>query len=229
MRYIACLLIALLLPACSQTWEDRPPSSEPGGTSLLSDGTTGNGNGHVSSVSELPARTEEGVRQPYGSSGEFAAYEFGNGYKIGAGDRLSIKVVGEADLTGDYIVDPTGNISLPYVRTIPVAGLTTLEVEKLLASKLRNGYLRNPNLSVQLATLRPFFILGEVNTAGSFDYQPGMTVQNAIAIAGGYSPRADQGAVMLTRKNVKGTATYKAPVTTQLYPGDIVYVRERWF
>jgi polysaccharide export outer membrane protein len=229
MRYLAFLSIALLLSACSQTWEDRPPTSDSGGTSLSSDGTVSEGPEAVASVSQLPTHTADGVRQPYGSTGEAAAYEYGRGYRIGAGDRLAIKVVGEADLTGDYIVDSAGNISLPYVHTAAVAGLTTLEVEKLLASRLRKGYLRDPNVSVQLAALRPFFILGEINTAGSFDYQPGMTVQNAVAIAGGYTPRADQGAVMLTRRSVKGTATYKTPVTTQLYPGDIIYVRERWF
>jgi polysaccharide biosynthesis/export protein len=229
MRYIPFLLITLFLPGCSQTWEDRPPASAPGGMSLLSDGRTIDGAGKVASISEFPARTAEGIREPFGSSGESAAYEFGQGYRIGAGDKLAIKVVGETELTGEYAVDPAGNISLAYVGMTTVAGLTTPEVEHLLASKLRHGYMRQPYISVQLVSLRPFFILGEVNTAGSFAYQPGMTVQNAVAIAGGYSARADQGAVMLTRKSVKGTATYKAPVTTQLYPGDIVYVRERWF
>jgi polysaccharide export outer membrane protein len=71
--------------------------------------------------------------------------------------------------------------------------------------------------------------MGEVNTAGSFEYQPGITVQNAIAIAGGYSARADHAKVLVTRKNAEGTQTYKVPVTTQIYPGDIIYVRERWF
>jgi polysaccharide export outer membrane protein len=71
--------------------------------------------------------------------------------------------------------------------------------------------------------------MGEVQTGGSFSYQPGVTVQNAIAIAGGYGPRADQGDVMITRKNAEGTHTYRVPVTTQVYPGDIIYVRERWF
>jgi polysaccharide export outer membrane protein len=169
------------------------------------------------------------VQEPYGTRGVAAAYEYEAGYKVGAGDRLTIRVPGETDLTNDYLVDGGGNISMPYIRTTQVAGLTTAEVERVIAARLRAGYLRNPSVSVQVTTPRPFFILGEVNTAGSFPYQPGMTVQNAVAIGGGYTPRADQGAVLVTRKNIKGTATYKVPVTTQLYPGDIVYVRERWF
>jgi polysaccharide biosynthesis/export protein len=94
---------------------------------------------------------------------------------------------------------------------------------------LKAGYLRDPKVSVQAINLRPFFIMGDVTTGGSFSYQPGMTVQNAIAIAGGYGARADHGLVLLTRRTAKGTATYKVPVTTQVYPGDIVFVRERWF
>ena len=77
--------------------------------------------------------------------------------------------------------------------------------------------------------MRPVFIMGEVTQSGSFPYQSGMTVQNAIALGGGYTPRADQDDVLLTRKTTEGTNTYKVPLTTQLYPGDIVYVRERWF
>ncbi len=82
---------------------------------------------------------------------------------------------------------------------------------------------------MQTINLRPFYIMGEVTSSGSFPYQGGLTIQQAIATAGGYSPRADQGAVLLTRRTANGTKTYKVPVTTQVYPGDIVFVRERWF
>jgi polysaccharide export outer membrane protein len=118
---------------------------------------------------------------------------------------------------------------MPYVQTVSAAGITASELERLIAARLRSGFLRDPKVSVQVTTLRPFYILGEVNTAGSFPYQPGMTVQNAIAIAGGYGPRADQKLVLITRKNAQGTNTFRVPVTTQIYPGDIVYIRERWF
>jgi polysaccharide export outer membrane protein len=193
------------------------------------DGEILEGEAAVASVAELPVKNEHGVLDPYGSKGKPAAYEFASGYRVGAGDRLTIRVAGEADLTADYLVDGAGSISMPYVQTVPVAGLTTPAIEKLITSRLRSGYLRDPQVSVQVTTTRPFYILGEVNTAGSFSYQPGMTVQNAIAIAGGYSSRADQRKVMITRKSSEGTATYKVPVTTQVYPGDIIYVRERWF
>ena len=222
-------MVFLPLAACSQSWEQASPSSPPGGTGILSDGTLGEGPGAVSSVSELPAKSAHGVIAPYGARGTAAAYEYSSGYKVGAGDRLTIRVAGETDLTADYLVDGSGNISLPYVQTITIAGLNTSQVEQIITARLRAGYLRDPQVSVQVTTLRPFYILGEVGTAGSFSYQPGITVQSAIAIAGGYGPRADQGMVLITRANAKGTATHKVPVTTQIYPGDIVYVRERWF
>jgi len=224
-------ILALLLPltACSQTWEQTRPSAPPGGTGVSVEGEVVEGNGAVASVSQLPVSNTRGAVEPYGSRGTAAAYEFTTGYRVGAGDRMAVKVAGEADLTSEYVVDGSGNISLPYVQTITVAGMTTAQIERLIAARLRAGYLRDPQVSVQVTTPRPFYILGEVNTAGSFPYQPGMTIQNAVAIAGGYGARADQRLVLLTRKNAAGTATYKVPVTTQLYPGDIVYVRERWF
>jgi polysaccharide export outer membrane protein len=229
LRAIVALALAFALSACAQSWEDNPPTVEPGGMGILADGTLAEGPDAYSSSSALAARTASGTRQPYGSNGEAAAYEYQNGYRIGAGDRLTVRVVGEPELTADYLVDGAGNISMPYVRTIRVGGLTAPQVEKLVGARLREGYLRNPIVSAQVTTLRPFYILGEVTRAGSFAYQPGMTVQNAIAIAEGYTPRADQGKVLITRRNVKGTATFKVPVTTQVYPGDVIYVRERWF
>ena len=107
--------------------------------------------------------------------------------------------------------------------------MSTPQIEQLILQRLRAGYLKDPQVSVQVTTLRPFYIMGEVTASGSFAYQPGITVQNAIAIAGGYGARADKNEVLLTRKDATGTHTSKVPVTTQVYPGDIVYVRERWF
>ena len=227
--FLAPLLIFLPLAGCSQTWEETRPSSPPGGTGIRTDGTVDEGDDAVSSVSELPSRDGAGAIDPFGTQGKASAYEFATGYKVGAGDRLTIRVAGETDLTADYLVDGSGNISMPFVQTVTIAGMTAPQIEKLITTRLRSGYLRNPQVSVQVTALRPFYILGEVNTSGSFAYQPGMTVQNAVAIAGGYSTRADHDRVLLTRKNATGTTTYKVPVTTQIYPGDIVYVRERWF
>ena len=229
MRFSALIICAVLLQSCTGTWEHDRPMSPPGGTGISARDEVIEGQGAVSSVSQLPDSNQLGSLPPYGTQGHAAAYEFASGYRVGAGDKLSIRVVGEADLSGEYVVDPTGILSMPYVQSVSVAGMATGDIERLIVAKLQDGYLRDPKVSVQSVDLRPFFIMGEVTTGGGFPYQGGRTVQQAIAIAGGYGTRADQGEVLLTRRNAKGTLTHKVPVTTQIYPGDVVFVRERWF
>lgn len=229
MRVLLLTLAAIALAGCAQTWDDTRPAAPPGGTGVSVRGDVVEGDAAVASVTQLPARNAHGPVEPYATRGKTAAYEFATGYRVGAGDRLTIRVAGEPELTADYVVDAAGSISMPYVQTVGVAGMTSQQIETMIATRLRGGYLRDPKVSAQVTALRPFYILGEVTTAGSFPYQPGITVQNAIAIAGGYGARADQTKVLLTRKTADGTKTYKVPVTTQVYPGDIVYVRERWF
>jgi polysaccharide export outer membrane protein len=227
LRLLPVLATVLLLGGCTRTWENT--ASPPGGTGVTVNGEVAEGDAAVASVTQLPTHNGRGTVEPYGTRGKVAAYEFSTGYRVGAGDRLTIRVAGEPELTADYLVDGSGNISMPYVQSLNVGGMTTPHIEALIAQRLRSGYLRDPEVSVQATTLRPFYILGEVNAAGSFAYQPGITVQNAIAIAGGYGPRADHRHVLITRKNADGANTFKVPVTTQIYPGDIIYIRERWF
>lgn len=227
-RFLYLAVVGILLGACTATWDDYMPSAAPGGTGVTATGeivdtaTTG-------SVSIAPAVNDVGTVAPFGASGHDTAYEFMNGYRVGAGDRLNIRVLGQADLTGQYLVDGAGNISMPLVHTMRVAGMTAPQIEHMVIAALQNGYLRSPSVSVQVTDLRPFFILGEVTNAGSFPYQAGMTVQNAIALAGGYSSRANQEEVLLTRKSIEGTASHRVPVTAHIYPGDIIFIRERWF
>lgn len=229
MRIYTLFVVALMLSACTEAWEVNAPSAPPGGTGIMADDSLASGPEAVSSISQLPSTNQNGAIPPFATQGQAAAYEFGTGYRVGAGDRLSVRVIGEQDITGEYLVDATGVLSMPYVQSVPVAGLNTGQIEKLIERKLKSGYLRDPKVSVQAINLRPFYIMGEVTTGGSFPYQPGITVQNAIAIAGGYGTRADHGIVLLTRRTANGTNTYKVPVTTQVYPGDIVFIRERWF
>ena len=226
---VPTLMMALALAGCASEWEKNPPAAPAGGTGVAANGAVVSGADAISTASVQPARNEAGVVPPFGASGEAAAYEYLNGYRIGAGDRLRIVVMGQQELSNTYVVDPAGNISMPLIGTFGVAGLTPPEVERKVTRLLAAGYLRNPSVSVQPVSLRPFYILGEVQQAGSYPYQPGMTVQNAIAVARGYTPRADKGKVLLTRRTAEGTRTYKVPVTTQIYPGDVIFVRERWF
>jgi polysaccharide export outer membrane protein len=229
MRVFAALLAGLLVTGCAQTWDDTLPGTPPGGTGMMADGKVASHPQFTASIPQQVAFNQQGTVQPFGPSGEIASYEFSQGYRVGTGDRLTIRVLGQQDLTGDYIVDASGNISLPLVRSMSVAGLSTAEIETQIIERLKQGFLRNPSVSVQLAIARPFYIMGQVNQSGSFSYRPGMTAQNAIAMAGGFSPRADQNSVLVTRRLVAGTKTRRVPVTTQLHPGDVVFVRERWF
>jgi polysaccharide biosynthesis/export protein len=229
MRIPLLFLMAVSLQACASTWEKDGPFSPAGGTGITANDTLAEGPEAVSSISQLPTRNASGAIPPYATKGEAAAYEFATGYRVGAGDRLSIRVAGEADLSGEYVVDPSGMLSMPYVQSVSVAGMSSAQIEKVIVQRLQAGYLRDPQVSVQAVNLRPFYIMGEVTTGGSFPYQGGLTIQQAIATAGGYSARADHSHVLLTRRTANGTKTYKVPVTTQVYPGDIVFVRERWF
>ena len=228
-RLFVIILAAATLGGCAQGWDAAPPMDPPGGTNVLTTGSIATGKQAAAASRVLRPYNADGALPPFASSGEPAAYEYLSGYRVGAGDRLAIRVMGQPELTGAYVVDPAGNLSMPLINTFAVAGLSTREIERLITSKLKNGYLRNPAVSVQPVTLRPFYILGEVRQAGSYPYQPGMTVQNAIAIARGYTERADQRRVLLTRRTEQGTKTFKVPLTTRIFPGDIIYVRERWF
>ncbi|MET0606877.1 MAG: polysaccharide biosynthesis/export family protein [Beijerinckiaceae bacterium] len=151
-----------------------------------------------------------------------------NGYRLASGDKLRIIVFGQDSLSNIYGVDAHGRIAMPLIGDTPAAGRTTRELEKQIEGRLRMGYLREPRVSVEVDTYRPFFILGEVNSSGQFPYIAGMTAQNAVAIAGGFSPRAYQSLAEITRM-IDGTpVTGAVPITTPIRPGDTIVIRERW-
>ena len=150
-------------------------------------------------------------------------------YRVGSGDRLRISVYGEESLTGEYLVDGAGTISMPLISQVTVGGLTTGEAQRLVADRLRDGFLRSPNVAVQVLNYRPFFILGEVRTAGQFPYVDGMSVQTAVAIAGGYTPRARKSRFKVTRLTPAGRSTFMLKPNAPVAPGDTIYVDERFF
>jgi polysaccharide export outer membrane protein len=118
---------------------------------------------------------------------------------------------------------------MPLIGFVPARGHTTSEVEQAIAAKLRGGFVRNPDVSVEVDHYRPFFAMGEVNAGGQYDYVAGMTVQAAIAIAGGFTPRADKVLVTVTRSYNGRIATEQLRMTDPVMPGDTIYVRERRF
>jgi polysaccharide export outer membrane protein len=154
---------------------------------------------------------------------------FDSPYLLDAGDRLRIQVFGQEGLTNSYIVDASGNVSITLIGTVPARGITTHDLARRIAERLRNGYIRNPHVSVEVEAYRPFFILGEVSAPGQYPYVPNMTVEAAVAIAGGFAPRANRGEVLLGRSYNGEIMRGKVPLDFPLRPGDTVTVRERWF
>lgn len=151
-----------------------------------------------------------------------------SGYRLGPGDRIKVTVFGHEDLSGEFEIDATGSVSLPLVQAVPAQGRTPAELEKEITARLEPEYLRNPKVSVEVMTYRPFYIYGEVMRPGSYPYVNGMTVYNAIALAGGFSYRARTSSVRLRRAEGDKTAA-DVPLETEVRPGDVIEVRERYF
>lgn len=150
-------------------------------------------------------------------------------YQLDAGDRLRVQVFGQEGLTNSYIVDAAGNISMTLIGSVPVRGLTTSQVSAAIAGRLRGGYIRNPHVSVEVEVYRPFFILGEVNAPGQYPYVPNMTAEAAVAIAGGFAPRANKRDIVLARNFNGQVIRQSVPPDFPLRPGDTITVSERWF
>jgi polysaccharide biosynthesis/export protein len=150
-------------------------------------------------------------------------------YMLDSGDRVRVTVFGQSDLTNSYSVDKSGFIAFPLIGPVEARGKTPQQLEGMLAQKLKGGYLRNPDVSVEIERYRPFFIMGEVSQGGQYSYVPGMTVQNAIAIAGGFSPRALQDNADITRQVNGNVINGRVPLSDPILPGDTIYVRERLF
>ena len=150
-------------------------------------------------------------------------------YHLDAGDKLRVVVYGQEGLTNTYAIDAGGAITMPLIGAVPARGRTTAGLASEIAGRLRNGYIREPSVAVEIEAYRPFFILGEVAAPGQYPYVPNMTVESAVAIAGGFSPRAKRDVVTVTRSDAGGSMRAVVPLGTPVGPGDTVYVGERWF
>jgi polysaccharide biosynthesis/export protein len=151
------------------------------------------------------------------------------GYRLDAGDKLRVVVYGQEGLTNTYTIDAAGSITMPLIGQVPARGRSPASLAGEISAKLRKGYIREPSVAVEIESYRPFFILGEVQAPGQYPYVPNMTVESAIAIAGGFSPRAKRDLVTVTHTDAQGAARYVVPLGTSLGPGDTVLVGERWF
>jgi polysaccharide export outer membrane protein len=150
-------------------------------------------------------------------------------YHLDAGDRLRVVVYGQEGLTNTYSISAGGTITMPLIGAVPARGRTPQGLAGEIAARLRNGFIREPSVAVEVESYRPFFILGEVQAPGQYPYVPNMTAESAVAIAGGFSPRARKDRVTITHTDASGASRVIMPPGTPISPGDTVLVGERWF
>ena len=150
-------------------------------------------------------------------------------YQLGPGDLLRIVVFGHEDLSGEFEVKGTGHVSLPLIREVKAAGLTLRQFEQAVIDALKPDFLINPRVSVDVLNYRPFYIIGEVKRPGSYPYVNGMTVVNAIALAGGYTYRAKENKVLITRASDAERKQEPADHQSVVLPGDVIEVPERFW
>ena len=167
------------------------------------------------------------ARSAYGPRMTVPAHD--SDYRLDAGDKLRIVVYGQEGLTNSYSVGASGAITMPLIGSVQARGLTPAQLASRVGDRLRNGYIREPYVAAEIEAYRPFFILGEVAAPGQYPYVPNMTAESAVAIAGGFSPRAKRDSVTLTHTSSAGTMRAVVPPATPINPGDTIVVGERWF
>lgn len=150
-------------------------------------------------------------------------------YQLGPGDKIRIITFGEEDLSGEFELDGTGVFSLPLVGQINAQGLTLRELETRITDRLKDGYLRDPRVSVEVLNYRPYYIHGEVKDAGEYPFRNGLTVENAVATAGGYTYRAITSYVYIRHAGESQERRYDLSQPVPVLPGDNIRVAERFF
>jgi polysaccharide export outer membrane protein len=239
---ITAIITALVLSGCMRTTgpvaaagdldsmaygqADSPPPQAVAGASY--------GGGAVGALRAAFAAAPRAAPAPAVVAGPVADVEpvsvrYDAAYHLDAGDRLRVVVYGQEGLTNTYAVSAGGSITMPLIGSVPARGRTTAGLAAEISAKLRRGFIREPSVAVEIEAYRPFFILGEVAAPGQYPYVPNMTVESAVAIAGGYSPRARRDSVTVTHTDASGPARFVVPPGSPVSPGDTVLVSERWF
>jgi polysaccharide biosynthesis/export protein len=236
---ITAVMTALVLSGCMRTGGPVAVAPAPRDLDSMAYGAPGTpapvavadtGSGAIGALrSAFAASPRAAYAAAPGPSAYGAPGRYDSAYHLDAGDRLRVVVYGQEGLTNTYAIDAAGSITMPLIGQVPARGRTTSGLAGEIAAKLRTGYIREPSVAVEIEAYRPFFILGEVAAPGQYPYVPNMTVESAVAIAGGFSPRAKRDMVTLTHTDANGSARYTVPLGTPMSPGDTVFVGERWF
>jgi polysaccharide export outer membrane protein len=215
-----------------------PPPDEPRGRGLFSRSRTTYraapqvqqpyviqyGAGAYAQAPAYPARPAYTQSYAYAPAGPIP-----QAYTLDSGDKLRIVVFGQEGISNSYTVDAAGNVNMPLIGSVPARGTSPPQLAQLIAQKLKQGYVREPHVTVEVEAYRPFFILGEVTNPGQYPYVVNMTAETAIAIAGGFSPRARKSKVELTRNTGGAQFHGDVPLNYPMRPGDTIVVKERWF
>ena len=151
------------------------------------------------------------------------------GYALDSGDKLRVVVFGQDGLSASYSVDTGGSITMPLIGAVSARGHTPAQLQQAIAAKLKRGYVREPHVAVEVEAYRPFFILGEVTLPGQYPYVANMTVETAVAIAGGYTPRAHKDRIKISRQVSGLTENRVVSPNYPVRPGDTIKISERWF
>jgi polysaccharide biosynthesis/export protein len=237
---LLCLLTGLALAGCVRTSAPIAVAQAPGDLDSMAYGqpyspappvvVSDSGGGAIAALRASfagPRRAYAAVPSAYAEAPLPVRYDAS--YRLDAGDRLRVVVYGQEGLTNTYAIDAGGSITMPLIGSVPARGRTPAGLASEITAKLRNGYIREPSVAVEIEAYRPFFILGEVAAPGQYPYVPNMSVESAVAIAGGFSPRARRDSVTLTHTDASGPMRIVVPLGTALSPGDTVLVGERWF
>lgn len=177
-----------------------------------------------------PAAQAQGAPPaPQASAPITADQAAGLDYQLGSGDKVRVTVFGEPSLSGEFYVTGSGKLSLPLVGEVKAEGLSVRQFQDTVETALRDGYLKEPRVSVEVLNFRPFYILGEVTKPGTYPYTSGLTVQNAVATAGGYTYRADKGKVFIKHDGEEKETKVELTPSTKVGPGDTVRIGERFF
>jgi polysaccharide biosynthesis/export protein len=230
---IASLMAALVLAGCMQTGSelamaprsdlDAMAYGQPSYSSYPTASADSGGAVHANFTTSPRNAYAAATPAAYAAAPTTAAHDVP--YHLDAGDKLRVVVFGQEGLTNTYAIDAGGAITMPLIGAVAARGKTPAGLAADISARLRNGYIREPSVAVEVESYRPFFILGEVAAPGQYPYVPNMSVESAVAIAGGFSPRAKRDSVTLTH-NAGRTVV---PLGTSISPGDTVLVGERWF
>ena len=149
-------------------------------------------------------------------------------YHLGVGDKLKVSVFGEDNLSGQFEVNAFGQVSMPLIGEMPAKDLALNEFRDKVARRLSEGFLKNPRVAVEIMNYRPIFVHGEVKSAGEFQFKNGITLRDAVAMAGGYTYRADQSYLNIAREG-EPDALVQLPTDIPVLPGDNIKIPERFF